>query len=866
MSLSSSSAEGPAAPLVARPMGYTGNSLGLCYMGAPKLDGLMTRVHGLDSRQPKTHRHSLSKLLRLNILPRLAPHLWCNQHKLIFCAFRKTVEAVRRGLLPVGEARRRAPYFLGSSDCRSPIFEALAVRLHQAHVYMNLIRPATFEGLALQLWIDTHLDLASHIRRNGTEDLEIQAFLLRPHGRRVVWAGDLPDFTSLIPMANMWHETRPTLKDNIVCMIVHLFLCKTQHKKCQIRNIIRILWIYAQRHPVIMDLVKDLLHVTLLGNYPHANYRPTFPRRIFLRESNIRFMRSASFDHSIVWMHENRRLVYYALKEFWIYTVGFCSATESVLRETQYHDMHRRSVIQVLDTARSIVDRGGPPRDMLDRTEEELRRVHNECLKFLTKLRKGSFVRVVHAKLKTWAALHLRVRLEMAVARISAFGPALLSGVDPQTRAPLARTSLVTALPAELAARIARRLDYASLCRLGMTCRAMRVLTKDPWVQRGSIRASRSVWEGQEDTAILEEASVVDLDQETLSALCVGAQYAAARTDGFCDMRWMKMAGMSPEGYVDATTLYTDYDCRDIPDNAIGKRFLPIYERSPRDFAILYTFVSEMDRFRNLEIRVLDLRTLRHQAEAIRMRAGLEPWQPTPENLGRRSYCGGCARWADVVVIPLDGDTSGATNVYALGLAAASFDAIDGVLHCKRAMTQGCELPLRQIDMLGVAVRMSGPKRPPRWYALCATCGILTTLSSDRMTDKGPDCGMHQAPPRTIKIRDASPLTQARTEAGLVRAGSVIQRCWYCDCKIAGARRGVRVRVLDKKMHMIHITLCGRDRRAANYVFRDLTVPPVAQIRSAIMANRDRHLLLHMYPASKMRTVWAPLPDKYRTG
>lgn len=874
---------------VGQPMGKSGSSLGMCYMGAPKIDPMTTLFYEPGGAEPRVRRRSLGKLLRHTILPIMVAPLWERSHRFIFCSFDGTIRAVRQGkiddlLYKYGGGGGDSKYgaLLGNAG-HHPILRALVVRLELGHRYLNAMpRTGSYAALLLQLWIDEMLDLTTYFVNNNPRpetttplQIEQQYEILRPHGRRFVWGGELPDLSTLLPMANMWHEIRPVLKENVVCELIHLLLCKTQHHKCQIRNIIRILWIYAGRHNVLIRLIKDIVHVVLMGNWPHASYRPSFMARMELRQSSIRFMNDAGFDESINWMSMHRRIVYFSLKEYYLYLLGHCSPAESVLRETQYHDLHKQSVFRVMDTVRHMIDRSSP---QLSLVEGELKRVHNDCLKFLTKLRKGSFVRVVRAKLKTWTVPFLKKKMKEAVDLLKGSEKTGSLAVEasrpvwvPQNAARSAPwgCSILLELEPEFLARILMNLDLRNLAMASRTCRKICALCwNEPIVLRQCMARSLPFLPPAL-AEMLWPVTQIDLESETLRNITLAAQYSAARDDGWFDARWLPVLGMTQEGYEAVKKLYLYYDWKDGPDNAISKRFLPIYRHSPRDFAIFYGFVSEVVRCQNIEIRPLDVGTVRYQVEVLRMRSGVKPWEPTPDDIGARHYCAGCARWADVVVTPEVSDT----NIYALGLASASYDAINRVLHCKRGMTPGCSMPLRTINMIGVAVRMSGTKRPSRWYALCATCGILTTWSEDRMTSRGPDCGAHAPIPqnggaavqRPPSLRSDPRLTEARLQAGLMPQSSVVNKCVYCGLNLVGQRKGYCVRVLDENYKIAQMHLCLKDYKMSSRLFRTMGTPTIAAVKSSIYSLRQKNLLRNLRPTLRARNVWEPIPDRNRT-
>lgn len=264
-------------------------------------------------------------------------------------------------------------------------------------------------------------------------------FAMNPHGRRFVAAGELLDITELVLRGNIWREIRPTTKD-FLSHLIHLLMSKPLLHKCMIRNIEIILGYYCEQDPLLTCLIKDLVHITMLGNYPTAKRRPGFLARMFLRRDNLAFFKSE--DHvAITWFKENRKFVYYTMKEFYLYLITLTPPIESLLRETQWHTEHTTGIRKCMDEIRFSLEKSYTDQyyKAIDSSEREkllrnirysdsvkigegitivenvklapsclskiktiIKRVHNSQLKYITKLRKGSFAQVLHNEMRSW--------------------------------------------------------------------------------------------------------------------------------------------------------------------------------------------------------------------------------------------------------------------------------------------------------------------------------------------------------------------------------------------------------------------------------------------------------------------------------
>ena len=440
---------------VGPPLGDTGSSLGVSYMGAPKTDSFHVKLFNAKASTTSTTKNdwsarrfdfSIGKLLRLDM--RLTDGDG-DPRNLIFCAFRKTLAAVQQGKLATEVADLCltkitqirgfgfAKYLLIKAEnpnCKCTITEAILVRLCAAHDRMWSLRTDTVECLRVQLFIDCMLDLSYYIQTKDRYVDDILSgspvFLFYPHGQRFVHGGELPSMISSLMLASLWHEIRPTSKD-LISLIIHIFDCKAAHHRCQNRNMVKILYDdtdpersdskKADGDPRLMGLLKDVIFVSMMGNYPHCNYRPGFKIRMDIRQSCLRFFKPPSlqtetlrtnWQWGIWWFQENRFLLRACIKEYHLYTILHQPAARSVLMASHNHADHEKFVFHSMDVARNMLESEGPDvfaagsetrlSNLMEKIEREHEHAHKSALKFLTKLRKGSFVSVVRKKIKTW--------------------------------------------------------------------------------------------------------------------------------------------------------------------------------------------------------------------------------------------------------------------------------------------------------------------------------------------------------------------------------------------------------------------------------------------------------------------------------
>lgn len=341
--------------------------------------------------------------------------------KYVLCDFSDTVKAMKGKFIAItlddvcitnnqdiyGFDSKKTEEIINGSSGDFFIFKSILYRLLHAHKNMDYFKASgnRKESFCFQLFIDTHIDLCNYIYTNNAytdsiltddgsneDDFIISAYKkYYPHERRSLsYCGDLPSIIDCIDVGNIWFDIRPKYK-SIVSAVIHVIVCKTQSHKCQKRNLGRILYQYFKPYPIMLSLFRLITKVSLLGNYPHCNYRPDFKSRMNL----YRVYDPAILNDNIffMWLVENEQLTRNIAAEYYIYNVSEQYVLEMILDEKGEWANMKKHLIRSMDLARSVLSRG----NITDSSsfEKELKLLHQDSLKFITKLKKSNFLDMI---------------------------------------------------------------------------------------------------------------------------------------------------------------------------------------------------------------------------------------------------------------------------------------------------------------------------------------------------------------------------------------------------------------------------------------------------------------------------------------
>lgn len=623
---------------------------------------------------------------------------------------------------------------------------------------------------------------------------------LYPHGKRFVAATELVDLTNLVLRGNIWRDVRPTTKDRVSHM-VHLLFTKTRHHKCLVRNIEDILRDYCSSDPLLKCLVKDILHISMLGNFKTAKVRPGFLARMYIRRDSLVFFH-ADDRHTMQWFKENQRLLWYALKEYYLYTVDMTPAVLQRVKTSQWHGEHAFGVRACLDKVRAAmcVDFRAQSRIAAANSSPILKtsvfktcpklmvqvrgivsKTHAAQLKYMTKLRKGSFAQVLFKEMRSWDSREDKCA---AFLKIYPVPPKGMSDTQremvstPPPRAMPRATGEAPEDPPFLGH------DWPDWDRVSVE-RDMDEFTKETNVNPKEYTSStdddtdmsmteesvddsttptpkkrRIVADDDEDSLSIMDLPkpilfkvrkkypryVIDLVQygeinhrrptdDEASALQIAANFAKTREDHVFEFWWLYPLGFSRSGFSWLKHIYYLFEAKDLPDNQLKTRIENLYGNRPKDFYLLLRFLYLYLKSDEPSVVWLGTEVAGHQIEACRARYQIMPWEPTDLALvGDRYFCG-CGDWGDPVVSSM----SRKRTIHALGVTGGYYDTISEAVHCKRDKQACIDNPYRKISMIGVAVRVGNK----RWVTLCATCGVIIIWKHDSYSEKGPDCGYH---------------------------------------------------------------------------------------------------------------------------
>jgi hypothetical protein len=361
-------------------------------------------------------------------------NFFSSQHYYIFDSKQKTIfcldyEIVKRAI---------SLYETQSIANNSSIILALVYRLILATFILNKNQTSTknkhrHKALYAQLFIDTHLDLIRFMSFNNVyedEDL-ISKFSEKmgvyypaltcyyPSDDRFIFGGDLPDFTTCIDIINLWNDVKPK-GDTIFSAIIHL-LCKTQNQKCQQRNMISIVKNYFIKYPILIDLYRLIIQISLLGNYPNVINRPDILTRMDIYFTFDK--RNMSDSKFYEWLEQNEFILNYASKEFFLYITEVNWLMNEVLKSEVTWDLIKNNIYSAMDTTRSILKRKDLYIDNLfnenmskeefdfiseinkinietfKKIQSELIVYHEDALRFLNRSKKTSFLNIVEKQM-----------------------------------------------------------------------------------------------------------------------------------------------------------------------------------------------------------------------------------------------------------------------------------------------------------------------------------------------------------------------------------------------------------------------------------------------------------------------------------
>jgi len=610
--------------------------------------------------------------------------------------------------------------------------------------------------MAVSAFLDGMLDLALAIRMVVTTQQQQQddmdsrrlptdasisahcggATLLAAYPRwwKCVHAGDLPSVTTLLPEGSLWRDIKNT--GDVVGELVHLLICKTQNQKCQIRNMSSIICKKMERHRAIVPFIKDIIYASLMGLYSHARVHPPFIKRMRLRADHILIK---NLDHSIFarWIMEHEKIVYYALKEFYIFQVSYCAPIALALDREPKHRLHKDLVKTAMDRVRLSVSLAPTPAHAMAESALVCHVACNIGHRHLLKLKKGRFESIVSAKMISWLC---KRHPQLLPRRMR---PPIPNNNNNQNRFP---ASIALAAEALLSGRRCAYRDW-DLLNSGAGANHDSEEKLLDQISRTARIFANNLNEGcQENILLLEHQQTPD---------AATADCAPIVSRGTAQL---------------LTKLIHDYQIMEIADNSIEKRAAQIFAVSPRDFAVCIVLLRMAHRNASFAVMPLTKDIAQRQIQVRRSLLRVHPWEPTPPDVGLVRYCT-CGHWAENVTIPARTASTGSSAAVGTAVGASKTEtgvpspwmrsykanAVNERLMCSMPF---CGRYLKSINMIGRCVRIDTSGLGGGWTAICVICGCLTELCRPRfntagrlggyLSEIGPYCGCYDSPGRPI--------------------------------------------------------------------------------------------------------------------
>lgn len=601
--------------------------------------------------------------------------------------------------------------------------------------------PAGELSLYAQLWMDNHLDLVEFLFSGGRDgrvppfrmtDAYLKStgalMLLYPDNCRHVRAGALMDLSGILIHGNVWREMFMSAKDPLDILLVCL-RNKLEPHKCMIRWYDRKVIKSMARDPRLMSLMKDVIHVMVLGNFPIAGTRPCLGARVRIRRFMLKMARWHVKTFSD-WIWKYKTTVYYMVREFHHYTTLRQPGLEAEIRESQPRRLHLPMMLQAGDNVRNVISkhlsfpwnmdlRSGECNLLMKQAfqlaEAEYEEHHMDQKQTYSKMVHEDFETMLYRQMrKWWLKMNNKARL------IQFHYRAAVIPVNPSD-SPFSMEMMEAAKGTNRSTLWMQLDDLENPDEFGID--GLDKLFAD----------KRQTWKKADD---IPQAAEMLLGPKTQDMIMQCAIHQPRAVDSAFSPWWLRVMGLSYGAYLWIIQMYHRSQPRNMSDLVVNDALTFLFGYNPTDFVLLYVYL--MNRLSrppvpsSLPFLYLGDDIARNQLEACRRKEGLMPWEPTDlDIIGVRYYCG-CGAWAEVVVNDND-----ERDIHAIGLSDTIFDCVTKIVRCNRQKKQ-CDDQLRTVNMIGKAVLLQ-----KKWYTLCAKCSSLTPWSDYKNSDLGPDCGCH---------------------------------------------------------------------------------------------------------------------------
>lgn len=356
---------------------------------------------------------------------------------------------------------------------------------------------------------------------------------------------------------------------------------------------------------------------------------------------------------------------------------------------------------------------------------------------------------------------------------------------------------------------------------------------------------------------------------------------------GKLPFKWLKVFGVTKEGFDLIRNLYYLYERKDIADNSIPKKLSVIYQNNSNDFHIIRYYLQKLKTLISFESYLTCFDKAQNQIEAHRRKWICHPWDEFDERLADYYYCENCKKWAHPVV---DGTgQKSQMNIYATGLEKALYNYEDNKLYCgkqnvslavnklktsglyyaddvsdlkvakvirKQKENKKCSsIPLVEVNMIGRIQEIDDKK-----YALCEVCSGLIEYEGNKFNARGFTCNVHNqsffqkivAPKIEFTVpNEADPLYKQRLEKGIIPKRTK-DRCIYCGLDnhqvlLLQQQSLINAKILNdenksENMKYEVIQICNSDFSSSAFLFENGGIPQKSILLTTIKTNREKYL------------------------
>lgn len=559
---------------------------------------------------------------------------------------------------------------------------------------------------------------------------------------------------------------------------------------CMVRGFDDMMSAEVGKQPVLSAVLMNLVELSMLGNYSGPHYRPMWMARMLVRRSHHwdapelhTWCSACHRDEKVfcpeckkqptkrdaahgkhrcdfcMYIKKNKFLVFFAVKEYYAYTVRSQGVIHSMLEQEDYWIQHCRMLELSMNDARRILSSPfDNVRDLSLRTIAEkmflavdhLALMH-DCAKPSSRRRDKS-VYFYGVLLRAMSRIH-HGNFQVRKARDKQQVIDKWTGYQRPSDFLLAPLNLENGSDEVLPCGPDSRFSSAEIKRFYACGAALEHLGGKRWC----------------DVYTLDDV------ERLANFMC----------DKYGDLvpTLLSQVGMSPSGHKILLDMHYNSQMRDMPDNQMIKNCAIMVSQCAADFHVLYHFLQCMDRWHAVGLFPLDRDQALAQAAALRLRHGIEPWEEIPAGCDIVNVCRNDKRvFCDVVGAAEHEDSIAANEkegsamyldkaLYTKGVMSAYYDHHQHGLVCSKAIESANTKSWQKLDLmralyngdaqLALSIRVSretqrecerstlesfsllgGVLRVGKTaVTLCVKCACVCTWQDSCMTSAGMTCG-----------------------------------------------------------------------------------------------------------------------------